>query len=137
MTKAIQTKKEVLQRVEAAKDQLDKISPPKMRGALHGFTDFVREQGVVGLAIGFVLGTQSKVLVDQIVSSFINPLLALVLPGAGKLTDRTFSLTLGEQTQNFAWGAFLYQMITFIIVAAVIYIVFKGLKLDKLDKKKG
>lgn len=135
--KGTQTKQEVLQRVEAAKEQLDKISPPRVRGALHGFADFVREQGVVGLAIGFVLGTQSKVLVDQLVVSFINPILALILPGAGQLTDRTFSLTFNNQTQHFAWGAFLYQVITFIIVAAVIYIVFKGLKLDKLDKKKG
>ncbi len=137
MAKAIQTKQEVLQRVEAAKEQLEKISPPRVRGALHGFADFIREQGVVGLAIGFVLGTQSKVLVDQIVASFINPLLGLVLPGAGELTARTFSLTFNNKTQQFGWGAFLYQMIAFIIVAAVIYVVFRSLKLDKLDKKKG
>lgn len=129
-------KAEVLKQVEKAKEQLDKIPGKKAAQPVHGFVDFVREQGVVGLAIGFVLGTQSRVLVDQLVVSFINPLVTLILPGTGRLTERTFSLTLGGKTENFAWGAFLYQLITFIAVAAVVYIIFKGLKLDRLDKKK-
>lgn len=129
-------KAEVLKQVEKAKEQLDKIPGKKAVQPVHGFVDFVREQGVVGLAIGFVLGTQSRVLVDQLVVSFINPLVTLILPGTGRLTERTFSLTLGGKTENFAWGAFLYQLITFIAVAAVVYIIFKGLKLDRLDKKK-
>ena len=103
---------------------------------VRGFADFVREQGVVGLAIGFVLGVQVKALVDQLVASFINPLLGLILPGAGELSGKKFALSLNGKTQDFLWGAFVYQLITFLIVAAVIYIVFKGLKLDRLDKKK-
>ncbi len=131
------SKAKVRKRVEAAKAQLDKIPvTSKVKEPLGGFFDFVREQGVIGLAIGFVLGTQTRTLVDQLVASFINPLLGLVLPGAGRLSERTFSLTLGDQTQNFAWGAFLFQLITFLVVAAVVYFVFKGLKLDRLDKKK-
>lgn len=129
-------KEVVLKQVEKAKEQLDKIPSKKVKKPIRGFTDFVREQGVVGLAIGFVLGTQTRTLVDQLVSSFINPLLGLLLPGTGELNDRTFALTLGSQTQDFTYGAFLFQLITFLLVAAVIYFVFKGLKLDKLDKKK-
>jgi large conductance mechanosensitive channel len=131
------SKEKVIEQVAKAKEQLDKIPTEKVKKPFGGFTEFVREQGVMGLAIGFVLGTQTKTLVDQMVASFINPLLGLVLPGEGALVQRTFSLTFRGQTEDFAWGAFLFQMITFLIVAAVIYFVFKGLRLDKLDKKKG
>ncbi len=131
-----QTKAEVLKRVEAAREQLEKIPSPRVKSHMQGFTTFVREQGVVGLAIGFVLGVQVKTLVDQLVVSFITPTLGFILPGEGALESKSFSLTLLGKTQQFAWGAFLFQLISFLSVAAVIYFVFKGLRLDKLDKKK-
>jgi large conductance mechanosensitive channel len=108
----------------------------KVPGFLQGFTDFVREQGVVGLAIGFVLGAQVKTLVDQLVASFINPILGLVLPGKGNLTDKSFSLTWFDKTAQFTWGAFIFQLISFMIVALVVYFIVRRLKLDRLDKKK-
>lgn len=103
---------------------------------LGGFMGFVREQGVIGLAIGLVLGTQVKTVVDQLIASFINPLLGLVLPGKGNLVDKTFSTSLGDKSASFGYGAFLSVLLSFVIVAAIIYFVVKGLKLDKLDKKK-
>lgn len=109
----------------------------KVRSPVQGFFNFVREQGVVGLAIGFVLGAQSKALVDQLVDSFINPMMGLLLPGDGSLAERTFAVTRGEQTEVFGWGAFVDQLISFLIIAAIIYFIFKGLKLDRLDKPKG
>ena len=98
--------------------------------------NFVREQGVVGLAIGLALGVQVKALVDQIVASFINPVVGLVLPGQGDLTKKTFALTVNDKVAVFTYGSFLNVLISFICVAAVIYFVVKGLKLDKIDKKK-
>lgn len=130
------TKAEVLKRVEAAKEELDKIPTPKLKGHVSGFMTFVREQGVVGLAVGLVLGTQVKTLVDQLVASFINPLIGLVLPGGGTLTEKTFGLTLFSKTAEFGYGAFIAVLISFLTVAGVIYFVVKGLKLDKIDKKK-
>src|ERR1039458_8554709 len=57
-----------------------------------GFVDFLREQSVVGLAIGLVLGTQAKALVDQLMASFINPLTGLLLPGRGTLKQKMFTM---------------------------------------------
>lgn len=130
------TKKEVLERVEAAKEQLDKIPAPNVKEHLAGFMTFVREQGVVGLAVGLVLGTQVKTLVDQLVASFLNPLIGLMLPGEGSLAQKTFSLSLFGKTADFGYGAFIAVLISFLSVAAVIYFIVKGLKLDKIDKKK-
>jgi large conductance mechanosensitive channel len=105
------------------------------RKQVNGFMDFLREQSVVGLAIGLVLGTQAKVLVDQIIASFFNPFIGLLLPGEGTLAQKTASLTIGHKTATFGWGAFVISLITFLVVAAVVYFVFKGLRLDRLDKK--
>lgn len=91
---------------------------------------------MVGLAIGFIIGTQAKVLVDQLNASFINPLLGLVIGSGENLTAQHFSLTLGDNTAVFNWGQFVFVLINFIITAAVIYFTFRWLRLDKLDKKK-
>ncbi len=112
------------------------IKVPRIMSPLQGFVDFIREQGVVGLAIGIVLGAQIKSLVDSFVSSFINPLLGLILPGSGDLTQKSLRITNGSKSAIFAWGAFVVQFISFVIVAAIVYYVVKSLKLDKLDRKK-
>lgn len=136
MTEKQPSKAEMLKRVEAAKDELDKIPVPGVKRHVSGFMIFVREQGVVGLAVGLVLGTQVKTLVDQIVASFLGPLIGLFLPGGGRLAEKTFSLSLFGKTADFGYGAFISVLISFVTVAGVIYFVVKGLKLDKLDKKK-
>lgn len=101
-----------------------------------GFVDFLREQSVVGLAVGLVIGTQVKALADQLIASFINPLIGLVLPGRGALDQKVFALHLNHKTADFAWGSFVATLLSFITTAAVVYFVFKALKLDKLTKKK-
>ena len=109
-----------------------RIKKPKV---VSGFADFLREQSVVGLAIGLVLGTQVKALADQMIASFINPLIGLLLPGTGALDKKVFIMHLGDKSATFAWGSFVAVMLSFMTTAAVIYFVFKSLKLDKLSKK--
>lgn len=101
-----------------------------------GFVEFIRTQGVVGLAIGFIIGAQAKALVDQLSNSFINPLLGLILGNKGELSEMTYTFVIGGRKAVFLWGEFVFALINFIILAAIIYFTFKWLRLDKLDKKK-
>ena len=101
-----------------------------------GFVDFLREQSVVGLAIGLIIGAQTKSLADQLIASFINPLLGLVMPGKGALDQQSFVLHLNDKSATFAWGSFIAVLLSFLTTAAVVYFVFKFLKLDRLTKKK-
>lgn len=96
------------------------------------FLNFIREQGVVGLAIGFILGGAVSGLVAALIKDIINPLIGLVLGYAGSL--QTLGFDIG--TAHIALGDFISVLINFFIVAAVVYWGFKGLGLDKLDKKK-
>ena len=131
--KAAAAKAAAAARARAHKDKLKASRTGRQFG---GFVEFIRQQGVVGLAIGLVLGLQVKSLVDQFVASFINPILGLVLPGSGSLATKTFSVTVAGKSATFMYGKFIDVLISFIIVAAVIYAVFKILRLEKLDKPK-
>jgi large conductance mechanosensitive channel len=96
-----------------------------------GFLEFIRNQGVVGLAIGFILGGSIRSVVDSIVNDLINPLLGLLL---GKVDFSQAVWQIGSA--EVAWGNFIATLINFTIIAAVVYFGVKGLGLEKLDKKK-
>ena len=102
-----------------------------IKGKMVGFMDFIREQGVVGLAIGFILGNGVSKTVSSLVDNVINPLVGLAL-GKVDLADKM--IVIGSS--KIKWGAFTASLVDFIIIAAVVYFGFKALRLDRLDKKK-
>ena len=109
-----------------------KILPTSVvKNHLSGFSEFIREQGVVGLAVGFILGGAISQMITSLVTNIINPLVGIVL-GKVDLADRAF--TVGSATLKY--GAFISTLINFIIVAAVVYFGVKWIGLEKLDKKK-
>lgn len=99
---------------------------------LQQFLTFIREQGVVGLAIGFILGGAVSDLVKAFIDSLINPLLGLVLGHVEGLKSASFSV-LGAEI---LYGNFIAVLINFIIIAAVVYYGFKMLGIENIDKKK-
>ncbi|MBU0535287.1 MscL family protein [Patescibacteria group bacterium] len=98
---------------------------------MKGFIDFIRKQGVVGLAVGFILGGAVSGLVSSIVMDLINPLIGLVLGKAGNL--QTAFISVGSA--KLMVGNFIATLIDFIVIALVVYFGVKSLGLDKLDKK--
>lgn len=119
---------------EPTEEEKTKLEEAHAKGPLAGFAEFIRQQGVVGLAVGFILGDSVKQVVSSIVTDLINPVIGLILGkvSGGNLQDA--SLNIGPVV--FTWGHFASTVIDFVIIAAVIYFVIKGLKLDKLDLPK-
>ena len=99
---------------------------------MKGFLNFIREQGVVGLAVGFILGGAISKVVASLVADVINPLLSVVLGATSDLVGAY--LEIGPI--KLMWGNFVASLIDFIVIAAVVYFGVRGLKLDKIDKKK-
>lgn len=97
-----------------------------------GFTEFIRKQGVVGLAIGFLLGGAVSKVVTSLVQDVINPIVGIALGRAAGLTEATISF--GPVLIH--WGRFVSNCIDFAIIAAVVYWGFKALRLDRLDLPK-
>lgn len=99
---------------------------------MRGFINFIREQGVVGLAVGFILGGAVSKVVSSLISDLISPILGVILGAAGNLKDAY--LQIGQA--KLMWGSFINTTIDFIVIALVVYFGVKALKLDQLDKKK-
>ena len=92
--------------------------------------DFIRNQGVVGLAVGFILGGAVSKTVTSLVDNIINPLVGALL-GKVALADKMVEMG----SISLKYGAFISTLVDFFIIAAVVYFGVKALGLDKLDKK--
>ncbi|MEK7106091.1 MAG: large conductance mechanosensitive channel protein MscL [Patescibacteria group bacterium] len=101
-----------------------------MNNKMKGFMDFIRNQGVVGLAVGFILGGAVSKMVSSLVDNVINPLVGALL-GKVDLADKVANLG----SVSLKYGAFISTLVDFVIIAAVVYFGVKALGLDKLDKK--
>jgi large conductance mechanosensitive channel len=99
---------------------------------MKGFLNFIREQGVVGLAVGFILGGAVSRLVSSLVDNIINPLLGLVLGFAKNLDTASYSVG----SAVIKYGALINTIIDFLVIALVVYYGVKLLRLDKVDKVK-
>ncbi|MEX0895536.1 MAG: MscL family protein [Patescibacteria group bacterium] len=99
---------------------------------MQGFLTFIREQGVMGLAIGFLLGGAVSGLVTSLVEDIISPLLGIFMTRLESMTELEVQIA----SATVMIGSFLAELIDFALIAAVIYFVFKGLRLDTVDMKK-
>jgi large conductance mechanosensitive channel len=102
-----------------------------MKKTLKGFLEFIQSQGVIGLAIGVVMGTSVTKLVTAFVTDLINPVIGLFL---GKIGDLN-KMYLQVGSAQILFGSFISSLIDFFIIAFVVYFSVKFLKLDRLDKK--
>lgn len=124
-------------RAEAAREKAKNVGTNQ----LGGFLNFIREKGVVGLAVGLAIGTAATGVVTQIVNAVITPTVSLLLSAFGLESLRSLNFVAkraadGTPVITYAVGDLIDALIKFLAVALVIYFVVMGLKLDKLDKKK-
>ena len=97
------------------------------------FITFIREKGVLGLAVGIIMGGAVTKLVTSIVDNLLNPLIGAVTGAAGNLSTMAYTVPMTEIT--FKYGAFISSLIDFLAVLAVVYFVFVKSPINKIDKK--
>lgn len=105
-----------------------------MSKMLKDFLSFVRQQGVVGIAVGIAIGLQAASLVDAIVTGFISPLVGVILQGTD-LAGIKSDVEVGNAVVTFGWGFILQALITFLATAFVVYFIVDKSGLTKADKK--
>lgn len=110
-------------------------APPK--GMWNEFKDFLEKYKVMGLAIAFIMGVYLGNLVQSLVKDLLLPAIGLAIPGLGDLA--TFRIPVPATAldptgvpldptykgQIFGPGNFLVAIITFLIVALVIFLIVK------------
>lgn len=101
-----------------------KPAPPPPKGMWKEFMDFLSKYRVMGLAVAFIMGLYLGALVQSLVKNLIMPIIGLAIPGLENLA----TYTLPVSNQQFGVGDFLVALITFIIVAFVIFIIVKVTK---------
>ena len=88
----------------------------RMKSVLAEFREFVLRGNLVDLAIAVVLGAAFGALVTSFVANLVTPLIAAV-GGQPDFSELTFTIN----SSQFRYGAFLNALLSFLIIAAVIF----------------
>ena len=104
-------------------------APPEPKGISAEFQAFLKNYKVLGLAVAFILGLYLGMLVQALVKDLILPVIGIPLSSIGDLTN----LKEIFDGQTFSIGDFLTAVITFIIVAFVIFLIVKLAKRYHID----
>ena len=112
---------EMLEELRKIREALAPTPPPKgaekKKNLLEEFKDFITKYKVLGLAIAFIMGQYIGDLVQSLVDNLVMPLVTIFLPAS--IPWEEFTLWV------FRIGAFLGDLLTFIIVAFVIFLLIK------------
>ena len=106
---------------------------------LKEFKEFAMKGNLVDIAVGFVMGAAFKEVVTSFTGGIVSPLIGLIFNADFK--DLKYVITEGvanaegvlEGGVAILWGAFLTNVIDFIIVAFVMFMVVKAV--NKMKKK--
>ncbi|TFH04159.1 MAG: large conductance mechanosensitive channel protein MscL [Methanosarcina sp.] len=100
-------------------------------GFLSEFREFLYEYKVIPLAIAFIMGIASTALIKSFVDNIVMPIITPFIPGGAW---KTATIAIGPIVLS--WGAFLGELINFIIITFVVFIIAKKmLKEEKVTKK--
>ena len=84
---------------------------------VNGFKKFLLRGNVVDLAVAVVIGAAFTAIVTAFTKAFISPLIGLIGGAEGAFSDKHFTISGTE----FPYGQFVDAIISFLIVAGVVY----------------
>ncbi|NMB03526.1 MAG: large conductance mechanosensitive channel protein MscL [Tissierellia bacterium] len=103
---------------------------------LKEFKEFIQKGNAIQLAIGFVMGAAFTAIVTSLVNDLIMPILGLVLSGAD-FSNKFIAMDGGDYATlveaqeagaaTLAYGNFINAIISFIIIAFILFLIVKGL----------
>ena len=119
-----------MSRREEAKKRL-KEAEKKQGKFLKEFKEFALRGNMLDLAVGVLIGGAFQKLITSLTDNLISPILGLL----GGVNFSEYSLQIGNL--KLTYGAFLTDVINFIIMAFVIFLIVKFMnKLAKIGHKK-
>jgi len=102
------------------------------KDGVRNFLEFIKGQGVIGFAVGLVLGTAASTLVNSLINNVVMPPLGFLLGSSDGLRGLSWDMgvTASGERAVLNYGVFLADFINFLIIAMVIYLVVKWLKVE-------
>jgi large conductance mechanosensitive channel len=117
---------EILAELQKIRELLTpKPAPPAPKGLSAEFQAFLRNYKVLGLAVAFILGLYLGALVKSLVSDLVLPIVSYALPPNTNINT--------YMVGPFGIGDFANSLLTFIIVAFVIFLIVKIATRYKID----
>lgn len=101
-----------------------------MKKFLEEFKEFALKGNVMDLAVGVIIGAAFQSLVTSLTENLINPIIGMI--GQEDMTAWQVTI-LGC---NLKYGAFLTDVINFIIMAFIVFLIVKGMNVMRNVKKK-
>ena len=95
------------------------------------FMEFLKNYGVIGLAIAVIIGGKANAMVSTMVDGLLMPLVTAALPGGDW---RTAALDVGGI--QLVWGPFMGAVIDFVIVAFIVFMFAKKIMKEETVAKK-
>jgi large conductance mechanosensitive channel len=100
-------------------------------GLISDFKEFLYEYKVIPLAIALIMGIAATSFVKSFVDNIVMPIITPFIPGGAW---ETATLQIGPIV--ISWGAFLGELINFIIIAFVVFLIARMvLKEEKVEKR--
>ena len=118
---------EMLEELRRIRTALEPKPPPPAgtpKGLWGEFIEFLSKYKVMGLAVAFIMGIYLGDLVKALVADFVMPIISFALPNVSDL--KSYAPVIMDKV--FGVGDFLVSLITFVIVALVIFLLVKMTK---------
>lgn len=87
-----------------------------------GFRRFLLRDNVIGMAIGLVVGSAFSSIIRSFVNNLINPFLSIILNRVD-FSQKVLQVGEGQNIINVRWGQFLSDLINFLILAFIVYLI--------------
>ena len=101
----------------------------KTKGFIAEFKEFISRGNVMDMAVGIIVGTAFTAIVTSLVNGIIMPLIGYLIGG---INFEDFKIVLAAATETtpevaILYGSFIQQIINFLIVAFVVFLMIKTL----------
>ena len=129
------TKPNNISRTEKAKEAL-KVARERSGGFRKEFIEFINRGSVVDLAVGVAVGGAFTAIVNSLVNDIIMPIVGLIAGGVDftSLAIRVPNFFGTEDEAVIAYGNFIQNVIQFLIIAWVIFMIIKAM--NRLNRRR-
>ncbi len=114
-----------------------------MKSFMKEFKEFAIKGNMIDLAVGMIIGSAFTALVNSVVQELVMPLISLI---TGKIDFANMFIPLAGQTTKvyseavkqgavFGYGAFITQLIQFLVMALVVFIFVKQINRLRTPKE--
>ena len=100
-----------------------------MKKIIKEFKDFINKGNVVDLAVGVIIGSAFSKIVTSLVNDLLMPLIGIIIGG---LDFSKLSITIKDA--NIMYGAFIQNVIDFLIIAFCVFMFVKFI--NNISRKK-